>query len=648
MNTPLIPRKTFFGNPDKAMVRLSPDGKHLTFLASLEGVLNVWLAPTDNPDAAKAITHDKGRGIQFYTWAYTNHHIIYIQDKDGDENWRIYSVDVETLQSKDLTPFEGVQAQFQNISPDFPEQIVIGLNNREAQWHDIYRLNIRTGELTLLEQNNNYAGFMVDDQQQLRLAFQSMPDGGRAIFKNNGGWQQWDIIPHEDAITTQPFGFDKSGTTLFIADSRERNTSALFAQDLTTGKKTLLAENPKADLSNMLQHPTKKHVQAVSFNYQREEWQILDNDIQADFDYLRGVTDGELMIVNRTLDDSTWIVVYVVDDGPVRYYLYDRTNRKTSFLFTNRKDLENQPLTHMRPFVMKARDGLDLVGYYSLPLGSDSNDDGIPDKPLPMVFTPHGGPWGRDVWGFNSWHQWLTNRGYVVMNVNFRSSTGFGKAFTNAGDLEWGGKIIEDQYDGVQWMIRQGIADKDNIAVMGGSFGGYSTLAGLTFFPDTYACGVDIVGPSNLITLVESVPPYWRPEIEMFYKRMGDPRSEEGRALLTRHSPLTYAERISKPLLIAQGANDPRVKQAESDQIVAAMKAKHIPVTYLLYPDEGHGFVRPENNLSFAAVAEAFLATCLGGRYEEIGDDLKGSSIKVLEGAEAIPGLTSLDTQKVA
>jgi dipeptidyl aminopeptidase/acylaminoacyl peptidase len=626
------------------MVRLSPDGKYLTYLAALEGVLNIWLAPKDDLKAAKPITQDKGRGIQFYTWAYTNKHIIYIQDKNGDENYHSYSVDVTTLESKDLTPFENVRAQFENINPDFPEHIVIGLNNRDAQWHDIYRLNISTGELVLLEQNDSYSGFMVDDSQQLRLAFQSLSGGGRAVFKRDeaGSWQTWDKIPHEDSITTQPFGFDKTGNTLFISDSRDRNTSALFLQDLATSKKTLLAEDARADLNNVLQHPTKKHLQAASFNYQRETWHILDQDIQTDFDYLKTVANGELIIANRTLDDSLWIVAFQVDNGPMRYYLYERGTKKASFLFTNRKDLENLPLTNMHSFVMKARDGLELVGYYSLPVGSNSNNDGIPDKPLPMVFTPHGGPWWRDSWGFNPWHQWLTNRGYAVMNINFRASTGFGKAFVNAGDLEWGGKIIEDQYDAVQHMIKQGIADRNKVAIMGGSFGGFSTLAGLTFFPDTYACGVDLVGVSNLITFTETIPPYWRTEMELFYKRVGDLRTEEGRALMVKQSPITYIERISKPLLIAQGANDPRVVQAESDQVVTAMKAKNIPVTYLLYPDEGHGFARPENNLSFYAVTEAFLAKCLGGRFEEIeeiGSDLEGSSMKVLEGAEDIPGM---------
>jgi len=289
-----------------------------------------------------------------------------------------------------------------------------------------------------------------------------------------------------------------------------------------------------------------------------------------------------------------------------------------------------------------------LVAYYSLPFGSDSNGDGIPDEPVPMVFTPHGGPWWRDHWGYNPWHQWLANRGYAVLAVNFRSSTGLGKAFTNAGNLEWAGKVLQDQLDAVRWSIERGIADPERVAVMGGSFGGYSTLAGLTFAPQVFACGVDIVGPSNLITLIESMPPYWKPTLEVFTTRVGDHRTEEGRALLTRHSPLTYADRICRPLLIGQGANDPRVKQAESDQIVQAMQAKGIPVTYVLYPDEGHGFARPENDLSFNAVAEAFLMKCLGGRFEPIGKDFEGSSITVRVGEQYIPGLAEALAAKQA
>jgi dipeptidyl aminopeptidase/acylaminoacyl peptidase len=323
----------------------------------------------------------------------------------------------------------------------------------------------------------------------------------------------------------------------------------------------------------------------------------------------------------------------------VRFYLYDHENRQAQYLFTNRKELEGLPLVKMHSAVVQTRDGLDMVVYTSLPLGSDSNEDGIPDHPLPLLVFPHGGPWGRDFWGYNVFHQWLANRGYAVLMMNFRSSTGFGKAFVNAGDLQWGEKIVGDQYDAVQWAIQQGIADPHKVAIMGGSFGGYSTLAGLTFYPETYACGVDLFGPVNLVTLLESMPPYWKPMLEMFTTRVGDHRTPEGRALLTRHSPLTYVDRIHVPLLIGQGANDARVKQAESDQIVQAMQAKGIPVTYVLYPDEGHGFARPENNLSFNAVAEAFLAKCLGGSYQPIGADFKGSSLKVLTGAEDVPGL---------
>jgi dipeptidyl aminopeptidase/acylaminoacyl peptidase len=639
---PLIPRKLFFGNPDKAMLRLSPNGKNLTYLADLDGVLNIWLASRDNIDNAKTITKDKGRGIQFYLWAYTNKHVLYIQDKDGDENWHLYSVDVETLQTKDLTPFENVHTQLLNVNPNFPEHVVIGLNNRDPQWHDIYRLNIASGEMELLEQHDRFSGFLVDDKQTIRFAFASTPEGNRDMFVKNKDWELWDTIPQEDALTTYHFGFDKSGEHLFISDSRGRNTSALFQQNTTTKENMLLAEHTKADLNNALIHPTNKNVQAVSFNYVREEWQILDKAIQEDFDYLRTVEDGDIIIPDRTLNDELWIVVYVMDSGPARFYLYERDKRQATFLFTNRKDLENQPLANMHSFVMSARDGLELVGYYSLPLGSDSKTKGIPDKPLPMVFTPHGGPWWRDSWGFNPWHLWLTNRGYAVMTINFRASTGFGKSLTNAGDLEWGGKIIEDQVDAVKWCIEKGIADKNKIAIMGGSFGGFSVLAGLTFYPDLYACGVDLVGVSNLMTFMNTVPPYWKTEMELLYKRVGDPRTEGGKVLLEKHSPVNYIERISKPLLIAQGANDPRVNKDESDQVVNAMKAKNIPVTYLLYPDEGHGMARPENRLSFYALAEAFLAKCLGGASEAIGDDLKGSSMQVLEGAEAILSLKSL------
>jgi dipeptidyl aminopeptidase/acylaminoacyl peptidase len=638
---PLIPRKVFFGNPDKASVQISPDGAHIAYLAPWDGVLNVWVAPRQNLRAARPITDDTGRGIRFYMWAYTNSHILYKQDMDGDENWRLFSVDLTSTASKDLTPFDGVQTQFKKVSPEFPEEIVIGLNNRVPEWHDIYRINIVTGALTLLEQNEGFLDFVVDDDYRLRQAFQMMPDGGMEIFKRDekGNWETWDMIPAEDMLTTNIVGLDKTGSVVFMKDSRGRNTSAMVACTLEDKQPTLLAENSLADAQDVVCHPTEKHVQAVSFVYERKLWQIIDKSIEPDLTYLRSIADGDLEIVSRTLHDKFWVVLYLVDDGPARFYIYDRQHGTANFLFTNRQDLEEQMLVKMHSTVIKSRDNLDLVIYYSLPPDSDTQGDNIPDRPVPMVLLPHGGPWERDFWGYDPFHQWLANRGYAVMFVNFRSSTGFGKTFTNAGDHEWGGKIIEDQVDAVQWAISKGIADPQRVAIFGGSFGGYSTLAGLTFFPELFTCGVDLVGPSNLITLLETIPPYWKPILELLTTRVGDYRTEEGRALLTKYSPLTYVDRICRPLLIGQGANDPRVKQAESDQIVQAMKSKNIPVSYVLYPDEGHSFARPENNLSFYAIAEAFLARCLGGRYEPIGDDFNGSSLQVLDGVDEVPGL---------
>ena len=639
-NLPLIPRRVFFGNPDRTQVTISPDGAHLAWLAPRNGVLNVWVAPRERPADARPVTADAGRGIRFYAWAYTGRDILYIQDKGGDENWRVYSADVNTGEVGDLTPFDGVAAQIVGLSHRRPDELLVALNNRDPQWHDIYRVNLTSGERTLLLQHDRFIGVEVDDDLTIRAAIQMTPSGGLDIFRADGDdWTLWQAFPAEDMLTASTVGFDKTGHVLYLRDSRDRDTAALVAIDITTGERSLLAADERADADLVLRHPTERHVQAVAFDYERKEWQVLDPAIAADMAFLRGVTDGDAEITSRSLDDRFWLVAYVVDDGPVRYYLYDRQRQAADFLFTNRAELEGLPLANMRPAVVPARDGLNLVVYYTLPPGSDSDGDGIPDAPLPLVFIPHGGPWGRDTWGFNGWHQWLANRGYAVLSVNFRSSTGFGKSFTNAGDFEWGGKILADQQDGVQWAIAQGIADPARVAVMGGSFGGYSTLAGLTFYPEVFACGVDIVGPSNLITLLETIPPYWKPMIELFTMRVGDHRTEEGRTLLKAHSPLTYVDRIVRPLLIAQGANDPRVKQAESDQIVTAMQARGIPVAYALYPDEGHGFARPQNNLSFAALAEAFLGRCLGGRVQPIGDDLSGSSLTVPVGAAEVPGL---------
>lgn len=648
---PLIPRRLLFGNPDRTAVRLSPDGTFLSWLAPIDGVLNVWVAPRSDPSAARPVTHDTGRGIQRYLWSYTGTDLLYIQDRDGDENDHLYAVDVATTDPavRDLTPIEGVQARIEGLSPRFPSTLLVGLNDRDPALHDLYRLDLATGARTLVEHNPSFVGFLADDDFRVRVAVRQTSDGGMELLlpspespgaedatPSSSDWAVWQTIPPEDAMTTTPVGFDASGDTLYLLDSRHRDTGALFAQSMSTGAVTLLAEDPRADAAQVLVHPTEKAVQAVAFTYARKRWEVLDPAVAPDLARLQQVADGEVEVTDRTLDDSAWIVAYVVDDGPLRYYLYDRATGRVDFLFTDRPALEGLPLAKMHAVTLAARDGQELVAYLTLPPGTDGDGDGVPDAPVPLVLFPHGGPWGRDVWGCNRFHQWLANRGYAVLSVNFRSSTGFGKAFVNAGDRQWAGTIIEDQQDAVRWAIDQGIADPARVAVMGGSFGGYSTLAGLTFSPDLFVCGVDLFGPANLVTLLETVPPYWKPMFEMFATRVGDPRTEEGRALLTAHSPLTHAGRIRVPLLIGQGANDARVKQAESDQIVAALQARRIPVTYVLYPDEGHGFVRPENALSFNAIAERFLARILGGRCEPIGDDFANSSHQIVVDAFAL------------
>jgi len=638
----LIPREVLFGNPDKASVQLSADGTKISYLASVDGVLNVWVGPADDPTAAEPVTSDTDRGIRGYFWAYTNEHILYIQDKEGDENWRVYSVNLTTGETVDLTPLEGVQARIQAVSPKFPDEMLVALNDRIPQLHDVYRIDIETGERTLVLENEGFLGFVTDDDYNVRFAARMTPDGGMEYLSltEEGDWEPFMEIAMEDLLTTGPVMFDKTGKILYMIDSRDRNTSALFALDLETGEQTLIAEDPRADLSDVMVHPTERNIQAVAFTYERKHWQILDESIAEDLAYLSAVADGDVEVTDRTLDDRYWMVAYVMDNGPVRYYHYDRETQEAQFLFTHQEELEGRPLAKMHPVVIESRDGLNLVSYYTLPVGSDSDGDARPDEPLPMVLWVHGGPWARDNWGYNPIHQWLANRGYAVMSVNFRASTGFGKAFINAGNLEWGAKMHDDLIDAVDWAIQEGIAEPDQVAIFGGSYGGYATLVGMTFTPETFACGVDIVGISNLVTWIETIPPYWEPQIELFATRIGDPRTEEGRALLTERSPLTYVDQIQRPLLIGQGANDPRVPQAESDQIVQAMQEKDIPVTYVLYPDEGHGFARPENNLSFFAVTEAFLSECLGGRYEPIGDDFEGSSITVPVGAEEVPGLT--------
>jgi len=645
----LIAREMLFGNPERQGPQISPDGKQLSWLAPVDGVMNVWVAPVDDPSKARAITQDKKRGIRGHGWSYASDYVFYSQDKGGDENWRIYAVTLKDDKTRDLTPFEKTAAQIQHVSPKFPGAILVALNNRDERFHDIHKLDLATGKLTLVQKNTEFAGFETDDDFKVRLAMRMTADGGSELLKpgkKKDTWEAFIKIPMEDSLATNPIGFDKTGKILYMTDSRGRDTAALVALDMEKNTTKILSEDAKADVGNVVIHPTEKYPQAAVYTYTRDRWDVLDKKMEADFAALRKVADGEMSLNGRTLDDSRWVVAFVLDDGPVKYYRWDRATQKSTYLFSNRPALDTVKLSKMHAVTIKSGDGLELVSYLTLPRESDPDGDGRPDRPLPMVMNVHGGPWSRDRWGLNGTHQWLADRGYAVLSVNFRGSTGFGKKFLNAANREWAGKMHDDLLDAKKWAVENKIAASDKVGIMGGSYGGYATLVGLTFTPTEFACGVDIVGPSNIQTLLETIPPYWQPMIEQFATRVGDHRTPEGKKFLTERSPLSRVDKIQRPLLIGQGANDPRVKQSEADQIVKAMKAKNIPVVYALFPDEGHGFARPENRLAFNAVTEQFLAKTLGGYAEPIGDDLTGSSLQVPEGVSQIPGLAeSLKSQ---
>jgi dipeptidyl aminopeptidase/acylaminoacyl peptidase len=637
----LIPRSALFGNPVRTQARLSPDGKYVSFLAPKDGFLNVWLAPYGKLGSAKAITSDSKRGIRQHDWAPDGRHILYLQDEAGDENWRVYSVDVETAKQVDLTPFKDVQAKLVGVSHRRPGVVLVGLNDREAEWHDLYEIDVRNGERKLIEKNEQeFAGYLADLDLNPRVAVKTLPSGGGQFFRRtDAGWESFLEYGQEDSITTEPVIIEGDGRTALLRSAVGRDKAALVRVDLTSGQQSVIAESARADIADVWIEPKTHEPQAYSVEYLHTEIQPLTPDAGKDIERLRSTLGPQFTVTSRTLEDRKWIVV--VDD-PVHVlstYVYDRDSGQIVKQFDQRPELSNAPLQPMLAREIKSRDGKTLVAYLTLPPGSGEKRSGKPSAPVPMVVDVHGGPWARNSYGFNAEHQWLANRGYAVLSVNFRGSTGFGKSFVNAGDQEWGRKMHDDLLDAVDWAVREQIALPDKVAIYGGSYGGYATLAGLTFTPDKFACGVDIVGPSNLETLLASIPPYWKSFYEDMVRRIGDPRTEEGRKLLKERSPLTYVDRIRKPLLIAQGANDPRVKKAESDQIVAAMKAKKLPVTYALYPDEGHGFARPQNRLSFYAIAEGFLSQCLGGRAEPIGRDFDGSSVTVPDGAEIVPGL---------
>jgi dipeptidyl aminopeptidase/acylaminoacyl peptidase len=637
---PLIPREALIGNATRQAGQISPDGVWLAWMAPHEGVMNVWLAPAADPANARLMTRSADRPIPAFFFAPDSLGLLYIQDKAGDENYLLYHVDLASGEERCLTPFENTRAQVNGLSRKIRDKILVALNNRDPRHFDVHLLDLTTGELTLVMQNDEgFVGYLPDDDLRLRFAVKQNAEGGSDMFPIEDGKvaaEPSESTGLEDSLTTHVAGFTSDGETLYWYDSRGRNTAALLAQDMATGEKRLIAENAKADIGGTLRHPLTRQIEAYSVNYLKTEWVALDPHVGSSLDWLKSQLAGEFHVMGRTDDDSRWVIGNDPLVAPARAYLFDRPTRTLTEFYVTRPELEGAPLQPMQPVEIAARDGLTLVSYLTLPPGTDAEGRGIPDAPVPMVLLVHGGPWARDGYGFNRAHQWLANRGYAVLSVNFRGSTGFGKAFVNASNLEWGAAMHDDLIDAVEWAVEQGIAERDRIAIMGGSYGGYATLAGLAFTPEVFACGVDIVGPSNLETLLETIPPYWEPMVKQFHQRMGNPETPEGKALLVERSPLHKADKICRPLLIGQGANDPRVKQSESDQIVEAMKKHGIPVTYVVFPDEGHGFAKPTNHIAFNAIAENFLATVLGGRAEPMGGEVEASTAQIVAGAELL------------
>jgi len=639
---PLIPRTTIFGNPERANAQISPDGRHISFLAPRNGVLNVWVVPRDKAlTEARPLTNEKTRPIRVYYWAANNQDVLFLQDKGGDENSLLYAVNVETGVERTLTDFKGVRVLVYGSSLRRTDELIVGVNDRDKAFHDPYLLNVRTGEIKkLFENSEKYSRFLIDDDLNVRFVTRSTADGGQQVFKyDNGKATAFETIGFEDSQTTYPRGLSKDAKTLYWSESRGRNTAALLAIDLTTGEKKEVGQDLRADVSNALTDPATGSVLAYGVNYTKNEWRAVEPSVKADIDFLDASLKGQWTVQSQTRANDVWLIGNDPVTSPAKVMVYDRKAKRLTELYVGRPALAKAALPPMCPVEIQSRDGLTLVAYLTLPVGADADGKCRPDRPLPMVLNVHGGPWSRDSYGYDGESVWLANRGYASLQVNFRGSTGFGKDFVNKGDKEWGRKMHEDLIDGIDWAVKNGIAQPDKIAIYGGSYGGYATLWGMTNTPDRFACGVAVVAPSNLNTLLTSVPAYWEAFKEQMYRRVGDPRTEAGKALLNERSPLTYVKKISKPLLVGQGANDPRVKQAEADQIVSAMQSNRIPVTYVLYPDEGHGFARPPNRTSFYAVAEAFLSQCLGGRFEPVGNDFKGSSIQVPQGADVVPGL---------
>lgn len=620
---PLIDREIFFGNPEYAGAQISPDGKYISFIKPLKDVRNVWVKGIDEPfEKARPLTAEKKRPVSGYFWSWDSKYILFTKDNDGDENFNVFAVDPsaapaagsEVPAPTNLTNATGVRTFIYEVPETEPDFIYIGINDRDKSWHDLYKVQISTGTKTLLRENKDrLTGWVFDNSGKVRMATRSAQDGSTEILRVDG-----------DKFTTVytcgvfescgPVNFAKDDKRVYmISNKGNRDLIQLVIFDPATGKEELVEQDPlgRVDFGNASFSNVTKELIATSYNDDRVRIYFKDKAFQKDYDLIKKrLGDREISFGSSTRDESKFIVSTFSDVDPGTVWIFDRKSKNLSTLYQVREKLDRKALSPMTPVRYKSSDGLEIPAYLTIPKGTTG-------KNLPAIILPHGGPWGRDSWGYSSLAQFLANRGYAVLQPNFRASTGFGKKFLDAGNNQWGEKMQDDITWGVKYLVDQGIADPKRVGIMGGSYGGYATLAGVTFTPDLYAAAVAIVAPSNLNTLLKAIPPYWESIRTLFAKRMGDPNTPEGRAQLDRQSPLNSADKIKTPLMVVQGANDPRVNKREADQIVIALRDRGYPVQYLLADDEGHGFQRPVNNMAMFAASEKFLAKYLGGRFQE-------------------------------
>lgn len=638
-----LARADLFGDPARDHARLSPRGDSIAFLAPRDGVMNLWVMAADGVEEPRPLTDERNRGVSEFFWAAESATLVYAQNAAADDAQRLFAVSAAGGEPRALTP-EGANAAVLGASARDPNRIIVSLKPRDRDWADVVSVDVRSGEQQIVLRNTEgFTRFVLTRDGDVALGVRPIEGGAAEVAARqaNGGWRVVIQVPFEDAMSSRPLAMDADGRSFLMLDSTGRDRAALVRVDIATGAKAVLGESERADVADVWFDPATQAPEAFATEYLRREWRALDVEAQADLDFLDGQLGADFEVVSRSADDGRWIVIEEGPTTPPRSYVYDRLNRaerRLSLLFRHRPALEGAPLQAMTPVEIAARDGLNLVSYLTLPAGADPDGDARPSAPAPLVVTALSSPWSRESFRFNALHQWLANRGYAVLSVNTRGSSGFGKAFLNAGNREWGGRVQDDLLDAAQWAIDNRVAAPNRVAIVGSGFGGYAALAGMTFHPDRFRCGASFGGFANLFSWIERAP---APMREALYARVGDPRTAEGRQTLRAQSPLFHAGQIRNPLLLAFGAEDRAVSRAESDQAAQAVRARSGGLTYMMFPDEGRALLSAQNRLSYFAVLEHFLGDCLGGRVEPVGAAFEGANLEVYDGAVNVPGLSA-------